>query len=150
MASYGASEVTAESSMRILATIGAGAVVGALLVAGPNLAGETAITDPVVLGAMWFVRPESVLPIAVLGLHLAVGVGIGVVAWLFPVIAPRQAALSAVVVNGALTVVENGQGAGVMGVGWWLIGSVLSAAVLFVGIAAVRAVRRASGARARP
>lgn len=113
-----------------------GAVVGVLLASAPNVAGKTAITDPILLGAMWFVRPQSVFFLVPPVLHFAVGGGLRLLSQFARSLRPGNAALIAVGVNGAVTLVESGQGAGVMGVGWWVIGSGLSAILMLVGIAA--------------
>lgn len=110
---------------------------------GPNVAGDTAVTDPVHLGIMWFVRPLWPLTLLPPLLHFLAGLALGLSARVIPPLWPRTAALVAVGVNGAATALENAYGMGVMGVGGWLLGSFLSALLMFIGIACVGwAVRR--------
>src|SRR5688572_1456335 len=104
----------------------------------PSVAGDTAITDPVMLGAMWFMRPGTLLVIVPSLLHLGIGVGIGVLARLNAAVNTTAVILVAVGVNAAATLLENAYGAGVMGVGWWLIGSAVSAGLMLLGAAVVR------------
>lgn len=112
-----------------------GAALGLVLAAAPSIAGDTAITDPVALGVMWFVRPRSVLVIVPPLIHLAVGAGIGALGRLVGAIDTTVVVLAAVAVNGAATLVENAYGAGVVGVLWWLLGTVISAALMVLGAA---------------
>lgn len=124
-----------------------GAGLGLLLITAPSSFGDTAITDPVLLGAMWFVRPPSLLVLVPPLLHLAVGAGIGILGRLNAGVMTTSVVLAAVAVNAAGTLVENGYGAGVMGVGWWFIGSVVSAVLMLLGAAVVRRVTSSSDSR---
>ncbi|MGH2378523.1 MAG: hypothetical protein ACRDGT_08600 [Candidatus Limnocylindria bacterium] len=124
--------------MGVSVVVGLG--LGALFLAAPDLAGESAVTDPVWLGVMWFVRPRSLMVLVPPLLHFAAGAGLHVLGRRLMPLRPRTAALIAAGLNSAATAVENAYGAGVMGVGWWLIGSVLSAALMFLGIAAARRI----------
>jgi hypothetical protein len=99
------------------------------------------------LGAIWFVRPRTLLVLVPPLLHFALGAGIGVLGRLNASIKTTTVVLVAVTVNAAGTLVENGYGAGVMGVGWWFIGSVVSAALMLLGAAVVRRVTSSSGSR---
>lgn len=119
-----------------------GAALGLVLVSAPSVAGDTAITDPVVLGAMWFVRPRSILILVPPLLHIGVGASVGVLGQLFPAVKTTVVVLVAVAINAAATLVENGEGAGVMGVGWWLIGSLISAVLMLLGATVVRRITR--------
>ncbi len=80
-------------------------------------------------------------------LFLAIGVGIGVLARFNAAVRTTAVVLVAVAVNAAATLLDNAYGAGVMGVGWWLIGSVVSAAMMLFGAAIVRRVTSSSGSR---
>lgn len=114
-----------------------GVGLGVLLASAPSAYGDTAITDPVLLGVMWFGRPRTFLVLVPPLLHLLVGAGIGLLGRSSARIRTTTVALVAVVVNAAGTLVENGYGAGVMGVGWWLIGSVVSAVLMLIGASIV-------------
>ena len=115
-----------------------GAGLGLLLASAPSAFGDTAITDPVLLGVMWFARPRTLLVLAPPLLHLTVGAGVGLLGRIDARVRTTTLVLAAVAVNAAATLVENGNGAGLMGVGWWLIGSVVSAALMLIGAAIVR------------
>ncbi|MGH2491407.1 MAG: hypothetical protein ACRDF9_07850 [Candidatus Limnocylindria bacterium] len=134
-------------------SVAIGAGLGLLLLAAPSSFGDTAITDPVLLGVMWFVRPQTLLVLVPLLLHFAIGAGIGMLARLKADVRTTTVVLAAVAVNAAGTLVENGYGAGVMGVGWWLIGSVVSAMLMLLGaaivtrVAAARRLTSSSGSR---
>lgn len=135
----------------VATSLAIGAALGLALAAAPPIAGDTAITDPVWLGLMWFVRPQSMLVIVPPLIHLGLGAGIGVLRMLVRPMSSTGVILIAVSVNGAATLVENGYGAGVAGVLWWLIGTVLSAALMLVGAALMTRVadtRRATRAEA--
>lgn len=119
-----------------------GTALGLVLISAPSVAGDTAITDPVVLGAIWFVRPQSMLVLVPPLLHIGVGVSVGVLGQLFPAVKTTVVVLVAVAINAAATLVENGMGAGVMGVGWWLIGSLISAVLMLLGATVVRRITR--------
>jgi hypothetical protein len=131
----------------VLLSLAIGAGLGLLLLAAPSVAGDTAITDPVMLGAVWFMRPASLLVLVPALLHFALGAGIGVLGRLNARVMTTTVALVAVAVNAAGTLVENGYAAGVMGVAWWFIGSVVSAALMLLGAAVVRRVTSSSGSR---
>ncbi len=129
-----------------------GAGLGLLLVVAPSLASDIAVTDPVWLGFIWFMKPESLLVIVPPLLYLAIGAGIGALGRINISINTTAVVLVAVAVNAAATLLESAYAAGVMGVGWWLIGSVVSAALMLVGAAVVtrvtrRAVTSSSGSR---
>ena len=126
----------------MLLSLGIGAGLGLLLAVAPPLAGDTAVTDPVWLGSIWFLRPVSLLVIVPPLLYLAIGVGIGVLGRLSSSVNTTIVVLVAVAVNAAATLLDNAYGAGVMGVGWWFIGSVVSAAFMLVGAAIVKRVKR--------
>lgn len=126
-------------------SLAVGAALGLALAAAPSIAGDTAITDPVLLGLILFVRPQSILVLVPPLLHLSVGVGVGVLGLLVRTMSSTVVILAAVAVNGAATLVESGEGAGVVGVLWWLIGTVFSAAFMLFGAALVR--RLADGRR---
>jgi len=136
----------------VVLSLAIGAGLGLLLVVAPPLAGDTAVMDPVWLGSIWFLRPQSLLVIVPPLLYLAIGVGIGVLRRLNASVNTTAVVLVAVAVNAAATLLENAYRAGVMGVGWWLIGSVVSAAFMLVGVSIVkrvtrRAVTSSSGSR---
>lgn len=124
-----------------------GVGLGLLLISAPSSFGDTAITDPVLLGLMWFVRPQTFLVLVPPLLHFAVGAGIGVLGRLNAGVMTTSVVLAAVAVNAAGTLVKNGYDAGVMGVGWWFIGSVVSAVLMLLGAAVVRRVTSSSGSR---
>lgn len=124
-----------------------GVGLGLLLISAPSSFGDTAITDPVLLGLMWFVRPQTFLVLVPPLLHFALGAGIGMLARLNARVLTTTVVLAAVAVNAAGTLVDNGYGAGVMGVGWWSIGSVVSAALMLLGVAVVRRLTSSSGSR---
>jgi hypothetical protein len=124
-------------------SLAVGAGLGAVLVWAPTIAGDTAVTDPAVLGAMWFGRPRTLLVLLPPLLHFGAGMGVGFLGRLVPDVSTTTTALAAVSVNGAATLLENAYGAGVMGVGWWLLGSLISAALMLLGAGlARRATRR--------
>ena len=129
----------------VAVSVALGVALGLILAAAPAIAGETAITDPVVLGVMWFVRPQSIMVVAPPLIHLVIGGAIGILGVNVRGIDPTVVILIAVSVNGAATVVENGYGAGVVGLLWWLLGTVLSAALMLIG---VRVARRMAAMRA--
>lgn len=124
----------------VAVSVALGVALGLILASAPAIAGDTAITDPVVLGVMWFVRPQSIMVIAPPLLHLVIGVAVGILGMNIRGIDPTVVILVAVSVNGAATVVESGSGAGVVGVLWWLLGTVLSAALMLIGAWAARRV----------
>jgi hypothetical protein len=117
-----------------------GAALGLILASAPAIAGDTAVTDPVVLGVMWFVRPQSITVLAPPLIHLGLGIGVGALGMLARAMHPTVVILTAVSVNGAATVVENGYGAGVVGVLWWLLGTALSAVLMLFGVRVARCV----------
>jgi hypothetical protein len=131
-----------------------GTAIGLALVSAPSIAGDTAITDPVALGVVWFVRPRTILVVVPLLIHLVVGAGIGVLGRFVRVVDTTLVVLAAVALNGAATLVENAYGAGVVGILWWLLGTVISAALMLLGAALAKrlsATRRgARAAAARP
>jgi hypothetical protein len=124
----------------VVVSLAVGTAIGLGFAAAPAIAGDTAVTDPVALGVMWFVRPRTVLVIVPPLIHLAVGAGIGMLATTVRVIDTTLVVLAAVAVNGAATLVENAYGAGVVGVLWWLLGSVISAALMLLGAAIAKRV----------
>jgi hypothetical protein len=119
-------------------SLATGVSLGLLLVLAPTFAGDTAVTDPGVLGAMWFMRPRTLLVLLPPLLHLGVGAALGLVGQVVPWIRTTPVVLGAVAINAAATLLENAHGAGVMGVGWWLLGSMISAALMLLGVAAIR------------
>lgn len=125
----------------LLTSVAAGVVLGTAMALAPNVAADTAITDPIHLGLMWFVRPHWPLTLVAPLLHLLAGVLLGIGTRLVPSMGPRVAALVAVAINGAATLVENLYGMGVMGAGGWLLGSGVSAALMLAGGALARRVR---------
>jgi hypothetical protein len=131
--------------MTLSLVIGGG--LGLLLVVAPPLAGDIAVTDPVLLGSVWFVRPQSLLIIVPPLLFLTIGAGIGVLGRFKTSVNTTAVVLVATAVNAAATLLENAYDAGVMGVGWWLIGSIVSAAFMLLGGAVVRGVTSSSGSR---
>lgn len=120
----------------------AGVAVGLALASVPPSFGDTSITDPVVLGVIWFVRPGAGTWISLVA--AAIFLGIGALASLGQRASrefePMPALVGVVGANGAATLLENAYGAGVMGVGWWLIGSIVSAALMWAGVRLTRAV----------
>jgi hypothetical protein len=123
----------------VVASFATGAVLGVLLVAAPRIWGSTALTDPAALGVVFFVRPamESILvPL----IHLAVGSAIGVFRRLVPGINVIVVVLPAVAINSGATLLGSAYGAGVMGVAWWLIGSVISVVLFLLGAELARRV----------
>lgn len=92
-------------------------------------------------------RPVSLRVIVPPLLYLAIGVGVGLLGRLSAPVNTTIVVLVAVAVNAAATLLENAYGAGVMGVGWWFFGSVVSAAFMLVGAAVVRRVTSSSGSR---
>jgi hypothetical protein len=124
--------------MTLSLVIGAG--LGLVLVLAPALVGDIAVTDPVLLGSVWFMRPQSLLIVVPPLLFLTIGAGIGVLGRFNSSVNTTAVVLVATAVNAAATLLENAYGAGVMGVGWWLIGSIVSAAFMLLGGAVVRRV----------
>ena len=124
-----------------------GAALGLVLVVAPPLVGDIAVTDPVLLGSAWFMRPQSLLVIVPPLLFLTIGAGIGVFGRFNSSVNTTAVVLVATAVNAAATLLENAYDAGVMGVGWWLIGSFVSAAFMLVGAAVMRRVTSSSGNR---
>ena len=109
-----------------------GALFGLALAAAPDM-GPVAISDPVLLGSIWFVRPSGASVVVPVLVHFCIGAGVGVLGRLVPSIRPQVVLLVTVAINGAATLLDNAYGAGVMGVGWWLLGSLMSAALMLVG-----------------
>ena len=124
-------------------SLATGVGLGLLLVSAPTFAGDTAVTDPGVLGAMWFMRPRTLLVLLPPLLHLGVGAAVGLLGWCVPAIRTTPVVFVAVAINAAATLLENAYGAGVMGVGWWLLGSIISALLMLLGVAAIRLGGRA-------
>jgi hypothetical protein len=133
----------------VVGSLAVGAVLGLLLAFAPPIAGDTSITDPVWLGAMWFMRPQSLLVLVPPLLHLGIGAAVGVLGQIVPAVRTATVVLVAAAINAASTLLENAYGAGVMGVGWWLIGSAISAALMLLAAGAVQRVARSSGGRER-
>jgi hypothetical protein len=120
-----------------------GAVIGVGLAAAPSVAGDTAITDPIALGVMWFVRPRTILVIVPPLIHLAIGAGIGLLSTYARAIDTTLVVVAAVAINGAATLLENAYGAGLTGVLWWLLGSGVSGALMLLGAATAKRVTNA-------
>lgn len=118
---------------------------GLAFVFAPNVAGDTAITDPVILPFVPFSARSGMVVLVPPLLHLLAGGGLRLLGAFIPSVRPRSAALIAVTINGVATAAGNAYGAGVMGVGLWLIGSLVSVVLMFVGIAvaglAIRGIR---------
>lgn len=110
-----------------------GAALGLILASAPPIAGDTAVTDPVWLGIMWFVRPQSIIVVVPPLIHLGLGAGVGVLGMLVRATSPTVVILIAVSVNGAMTLLENADRGGLTGVLWWLLGSAISAALMLIG-----------------
>lgn len=92
---------------------------------------------------MWFVRPTTLVFLAP-ALHVALGAAVGAPGRYAPSVRPVLVVSVAVAINAAATALPNAYGAGVMGVGWWAIGSVLSLVLMLVGLTPIgRVLRRA-------
>jgi hypothetical protein len=93
------------SPMTLSLVIGAG--LGLLLAVAPPLVGDIAVTDPVLLGSVWFVRPQSLLTIVPPLLFLSIGAGLGVLGHLNSSVSTTAVVVVATAVNAAATLLEN-------------------------------------------